>query len=616
MAIITKEDVAKLYLATFGRPLDSKGLEYWTSSGAFSDGTGSSITSMEGLSASFAHQEEYFTQYPKGTSDKDFINSIYQNLFQRDPDAAGLEYWLDALSTNTMSRDNAILIIINGALDTPEGNDLSLITNRANVALYLAEQGNLSATLAQSTNMIQAIMDITDDLLTVDKQKVVAENLITPPTNHSVINDGLGVLSDSNTQGVASLDSNTHWDKSLETISFSFNESIPTDYYEYGEELTNNWSALNTQQKDAVRSITNEINELLGISLKEVSSGGLIEFNLVQTGTNVAGFSFYPGTYRDYAGDVFLSQGFNDSSEEFGLKAGEEGWLTIVHELGHALGLKHPFKEEGNEPPFLPTSEDDINHSVMSYTSFENHTPVFTTSGSSIKYETNLVNPSLYSLYDVATLQSIYGVNTTTNTEDTIYKFQYTDYTINTIWDAGGEDTIDLSSTLGTSVVHLQSGSLNSADQYSVEEITTLHQDLVNDRHWNSWIKESIIDLDSQGYLYLGHNNLAIAQGTVIENILTGAGDDTITDNEVNNRILTGLGDDKINIGQGGLDYVDGGEGNDILYINLLKTEIEVVLSSSNNYRLTADSFEVEFTNIEGIHLSDNVLYTPELLIA
>ncbi len=653
-----QQKIAGLYIAFFNRAADKNGLEYWENRAST---LGEDIAIKELASGFSAHPK--FTDLYSNLSNQKFVEAIYKNSLGKEGDSEGIAYWTKQLDSG-VSRSDMVADFISISLDfnpnSPQYANLSkeeidiasqrkaLITNKSNLSLdyvsLLSDKTNLdpktdpsnSASLDADPSFkasIKVLSTITDNTTTVDSVEeglkllkdrsdaiyilnsvtiINKENITTKieeqSSNHnnlSYTNSGLGTLSDFSTEGVSSIDSTTHWNKS--EITFSFNNTVPDSYQHYpNETLTNNWLSLNQAQQNTTRTIIDEINNLLNIKLTEVKDNGDIRFNIVDMEENTAGFSFYPTDNPDYGGDVFLSSSFNSDPKNYGLDRGEGGWVTITHELGHALGLKHPFEE----PNKLPSNQDDINHTVMSYTTKEDIYPEFIVSSSTIKLEYHILYPDLYSLYDVSALQAIYGVNQTYHAEDNIYSTKYKDYKIQTIYDAGGKDTIDLSTTKGNTTIDLKGGTLNSVDEYSLEDIILLHQEGISNSEAKDWIKNKITELYNDNNLYTGKNNFGIAQGVIIEDIKTGSGEDMVKDNLVDNSIFTGAGDDKIYLGQGGYDYIDGGEGSDSLYLNILKNQVEIKEIDTDKYTIIADSFGAEIIGVETIHFSNGEIYS------
>ena len=114
----TQEEVAKLYVATFNRAPDADGLKYWTNDSGLK---------LSQIAKSFFEQPETKTLYPTGISNRDFIQSVYKNLFNREPDTSGWNYWENELDKGSFSKNSFIMAVINGAQNNDTSNDLDIL---------------------------------------------------------------------------------------------------------------------------------------------------------------------------------------------------------------------------------------------------------------------------------------------------------------------------------------------------------------------------------------------------------------------------------------------------------------------------------------------------------
>jgi len=127
------ENVTRLYVATFNRAPDAAGLNYWVQQ---------SHLQLEQIAQSFFDQPETQEKYPAGTSGHEFVKAVYNNLFNRDPDSGGWAYWERELQSGRVLKPVFILAVINGAQDTQEyGLDRTILQNKKEVGLYFVQSG-------------------------------------------------------------------------------------------------------------------------------------------------------------------------------------------------------------------------------------------------------------------------------------------------------------------------------------------------------------------------------------------------------------------------------------------------------------------------------------------
>jgi len=123
MATTYYADIQKLYVAYFNRPADSGGLQFWES---VLEGNGGNTAV---IAAEFAKSAEYTAAYGSKTAYQ-AVAAIYQNLFGREADVAGLNFWAQHLIAGDYTIDQAVTIIASAA----QGDDAKVIANRVTAA--------------------------------------------------------------------------------------------------------------------------------------------------------------------------------------------------------------------------------------------------------------------------------------------------------------------------------------------------------------------------------------------------------------------------------------------------------------------------------------------------
>lgn len=264
------------------------------------------------------------------------------------------------------------------------------------------------------------------------------------------------------------------------------------------------------------------VSEIAGVTFTYTAAGtAQIEFGTVSFGGSPSGFTAglasnswtiigSPATNTYYThSDVYLTNSFASIGDQ---TPGGSGFATMLHELGHGLGLEHTFE---NKLP--PAGTDTTQYSVMSYTD----------------HPSMSVEPSTFMLYDIAALQYLYGANTSTRAGNDVYSWATDEAVLMTIWDGGGTDTISAATQTRDATINLGAGLFSS--------------------------------IGTNGNGGAAVDNIAIAYGATIENATGGSGNDAIIGNSVNN-VLSGLAGNDTLAGGNGIDTLFGGSGNDLLY--------------------------------------------------
>jgi Ca2+-binding RTX toxin-like protein len=258
------------------------------------------------------------------------------------------------------------------------------------------------------------------------------------------------------------------------------------------------------------------------------------------------------GSETPVHGDIWVDDTLNGNS----FAPRSQYFELLMHELGHTLGLKHPFE---GQP--LPAGYDSTTYTIMSYT-HEDYFYTWSGGGGSIAYSVQGTVSFTPMVLDIAAIQEHYGADTATGAGDTTYIF--TDGGLSgrqAIYDRNGIDTLDLSALSRGSTVDLRPGAYSDLAYYSreaqIEDLVATYGE-----GFRSFITGVMSDPGRPAYEWT--NNLGIAFSTVIENVIGSSSADDITGNSASNDLRGGNGNDTLRGGLGG-DHLFGGRGADVL---------------------------------------------------
>jgi len=361
----------------------------------------------------------------------------------------------------------------------------------------------------------------------------------------------------SGNQGIDGLLIGTRWANAA--ITYSDPDSV-ADYQAGHPEAFSNFQQIDAQQLLAAHFALNEftytqspsaggfsVEGFTGLIIDYAGSGsGAGTLRLANTSNPSTAYAYYPNNGSS-GGDSFYGGSGRTPT------MGDYDWHTMLHELGHSLGLKHG--QETTVFGAMPTNLDSMEFSVMTYRSYI---------GSPLTGYTNeqFGYAQTYMMYDIAALQYMYGADFSTNSGNTTYTWNPLNgnTVINgtaaitpggnriflTIWDGGGTDTYDLSAYSSNLTVDLSPGGHST---FSTTQLADLNQFAAG--------------FEARGNVF----NALLFQGntaSLIENAIGGSGNDLMTGNQGAN-VLTGNGGNDTLNGLTGTDTLYGGTGNDLL---------------------------------------------------
>ncbi len=375
---------------------------------------------------------------------------------------------------------------------------------------------------------------------------------------------------------------------STEIVSFAGNGTTVPDYSSSiidAHTQISNVSGLSFVLHDGASAFANGITYARGhVEFSTSSSSGIANF-LVESDTV-------------QKGDVYVST--DPLKEVNSFNPDDKGFHVLMHETLHISGLSHPSDEDvtGSNPL---NAEFNNLETIMSKNIFVDD--VILSSGFAVPatFDISKIYQSTLGIYDIATMQFLYGANNTHNNGDTTYTighatFDNTPYAINisdtikgssslegrivTIWDAGGNDTLKVADgTTANAQLDLRSGEFTKADYLALKSSFMTDTSIlahyaqtgvVNPYKFEETNDLGIAILENAGVYYsqvganIVMNALPNGDGGKLENAIGGDGNDTIFGNELDNNLDGGLGHDAV-FGGSGDDVLIGGAGDDLL---------------------------------------------------
>lgn len=164
VGLTAAEQIAATYVAFFGRGADAAGHDFWVNQFNGGKATQSPSTLFSNIASSFGISNEATALYPflanpfNATDDtvRTFLNSVYSNLFNRQSDAAGLNYWT-AQTKATLQAGKFVGSVLVDMMSGAQNIDITTLMSKVAVSLHYVEaQKELHTTWTQLDDLAEA----------------------------------------------------------------------------------------------------------------------------------------------------------------------------------------------------------------------------------------------------------------------------------------------------------------------------------------------------------------------------------------------------------------------------------------------------------------------------
>lgn len=289
----------------------------------------------------------------------------------------------------------------------------------------------------------------------------------------------------------------------MTSLTYAF-PTVPTDY-SYSYETGAGFAPITAKMQTAALFAFDQVRKF---TLLDLTAGDAVtaDIRLAMSDRPTTAYAYMPGDY-DQAGDIWFGRRFDYTNAE----SGNYAWHSIMHEIGHALGLEH-----GQD--YLPADRDSIEYSIMTYRSYIGG-PV-----GAYTYSTWSA-PQTFMMMDIAALQNLYGADYTASAGNTVYRWSPDKGRIfETVWDGNGIDTYNLSAYQTGVRIDLRPGYASAFDSDQLAFLGNGHS--ASGNVYNALLHD---DDDTR---------------SLIENAVGGRGNDRFISNAADNTFTGGKGAD------------------------------------------------------------------------